>query len=244
VAKKRRKKKKFRGFFVICLLIIASIIITFTTPAFNISTVNVLGNEKLDPEQVKLASGIISGVNTFKISTKKAEKSISTIPYIDSVEVKRVLPGKINIKISECKIEAYIPFIASLVGIDKNGKVVEAVSSDTEVDRYKINVPIKEFNLGEKIAIDDTKITDIIIMYMDCFSRYEISDKIANVDITSLEDTSFTTKFGLVVKLGGSEDIDYKLKYYKRLLQEIGEEATGLLDLTNTADKVPYRKNI
>jgi cell division protein FtsQ len=241
--RKKRRRRRGGGIIVLFLLSIAAVAVTLATPVFNIKEVKVAGNEKLDAGDIKIASGISENYNIFRISTSRAEKSIKKISYISTVKVQRKLPDKVVIEIEEAKICGYIKHSKGMIGLDKTGKVIEVLPADTKAGKYLIKGgTVKEFEVGKKISIDESRITDIILLYINAFEEYGISGNLSEIFVTSPVDTGFITKNGLVVKLGNADELDYKLKYYKRLLTEIGEGESGILDLTLT-DKVTFRKN-
>ncbi|MBR6646659.1 MAG: FtsQ-type POTRA domain-containing protein [Clostridia bacterium] len=241
--KKRKKHRKILSkVFVLLLLAISAVSVTLTTPAFKIKAVTVEGNSKIKAETIKAASEITENYNIFRISTHRAEKNIAEMPYIHSVQVKRRLPDKIIIKVEESKISGYIKTDKNLVGIDKYGKVVETLPLKAKPDEYIITgIKLKKSVPGEKILVDEKQNTDIILLYMETFEKQGISGNLKEVFIKSSADTGFVTKNGLTVKLGGTDGLEYKTKYYKRVLEEIKEE-DGVLDLTST-DKALFHAN-
>lgn len=242
--KRRRRKRRLRRRVIITLLILTTALVTLASPLFNIESVSITGGEKVEHQQILMASGIVSKVNIFRISTRKAEKRIASIPYIDTVKVRRILPHTVSIEVTECTLLAYVPYMGSMAGIDKNGKVLEVIPINEVPDKIIVEtVEPKKIDPGTKIGIDESQIIDIIVLYLQKFEEYGVYDTISRLNVPSTAETGFTTKSGLIVNFGSTDDIDYKFKMYQSVIEKIGSDSTGVLDMTNP-QKVAHRKNL
>ena len=83
------------------LVFIAMIVFATVSPIFNITEVDVTGNKRLSKEQVVDLSGIETDENIFKENLSSSKKSIKQSGYIENVNIKRILPNKVEINIVE-----------------------------------------------------------------------------------------------------------------------------------------------
>ncbi len=244
MGKKRRKKRRIKGRVFLVLLMLAAVVATLASPVFNIESIEISTGENLTQEQILMASGITAGVNTFKFSMGRARKRIAGIPYVDTVRVRRKLPGAVSIDVTESVLLAYVPYMGSMAGIDKNAKVLEVVPIQDESEKIYIDTAQpKKIDPGEQIGIDEPKIIDIIVLYLSKFEEYGISETVERLHVPSQVETGFTTRTGLYVNFSETDDMDYKFNMYLRVLTEIGSDAAGFLDLS-VPEEAKYRKNI
>lgn len=124
--KKRKKKSKKIMVTIFSIIILVAVIIIFslTAPIFNITDIEVEGNEKIASDTIISLSGLKKGENIFKFNDSIIEK-IKENTYIQNVKISRKLPGTINIKVEEREVKYQINLINSYVYIDKNGYILE-----------------------------------------------------------------------------------------------------------------------
>ena len=78
-------------------VLMAAALFMFLSPTFNIKTITVEGNQKITSQEIISLSQISLDQNTFTIRLSQVEANIKEQPYIESVQVKRILPGEIAI---------------------------------------------------------------------------------------------------------------------------------------------------
>ena len=100
------------------------------SPFFNVDEVVCEGNNRLTADEIIQSSGIVYGKNILMQGTGRARRSISGIPMIESVSVKRILPNKIKITVNERVPAAYISSGGALAVVDTGGRVLEMISDD------------------------------------------------------------------------------------------------------------------
>ncbi len=243
--KKRRKRKLcIRGAAILILLLITALILTHTTPMFNISIIWVEGNNRITNEQIIQASGLKTGQNIWRIHKSRAEKAVEEMPYIESAKIIRGLPKSIKIKVTENEIKAYLQIDKGYASISKTGEILEIMRPDIALDKPVLKTQgVVDAKVGQAIALENKDLEDVLYSCFKKLDEYNVLPIVKQIDINSTIEVSIITKGGMLVKLGGKDEIDYKMQYFKRILEELGENAGGMLDLTST-DKVPYRENI
>ena len=124
--REKRKRKKTRKKILVGIMLVLMICIGLLfTPLFNLKELEIEGNKKVKTEEIIKTSGFILSENIFKFKLNTAGEAIAKIPYINSVIIQRILPGKIEISVTECIPVAYIQCSGEMVTVDKDGKVLE-----------------------------------------------------------------------------------------------------------------------
>lgn len=236
--KKQRTNSKTMVIVCVC---VAVFVLLLLSPLFSVNEITVIGNDRLDAESVIKASGITVGTNVFKVNTVKSEKQLSTMAFVDKVNVMRKFPAKIEIHITESKEIAYIFFIGNYVGIDETGKILEIKPKDAQLELPVIlGTNVTEFGMGNNIKIDDPDKQEAIFQILKQINTNEMQAMIKNIDVADLNDIKFFTTSESTVNIGTLDDIIYKISFLKKILEEPGDKRGAVIDMTNP-EKVTYR---
>ena len=127
--KKRRKKHYFLRFLIFCA-IVAGGIAFMLSDFFMVTKIEVEGNKYYTQAQVVEMSGLKTGYNIFKMSTKGCKELLLEDPYIKAVEIKKIPRSTIKLIITERTEYAAVPYGNEYVLIDDEGMVLRV--TDTE----------------------------------------------------------------------------------------------------------------
>ena len=239
---KRSKKKKWNRIKKMLILILKIVLILavilgiliflFISPVFNIVNIRVENAEKISENTYIALSEIQIGENIFKISKTKVKSLIKTEPYVESIEVKRELPGTILLKVKERKPQYMLENAGIYVYIDKNGYILETNAEPLEVPIIKgIVTKIEELDLGERISEEDLLKFNDLIKITDSIKSNNIEQKLTSVDIS--DDKNYILEFGLEnkkVMLGDVSDLSTKMLWIKYFIKEKSNEG-GIIHL-------------
>lgn len=127
--RKKRRKKHYLLKFIIIIAVIAGIYAGLHIDRFDINGVAVGGNKEISDEDILKLSGISIGDNIFDTHPWSVERKIKKNLYIETVDVKRKLPDKIEIIVRERSGKAQFTMGDKYVITDNTGMVLE-VSND------------------------------------------------------------------------------------------------------------------
>jgi len=219
--KKIKKRNTTRRVIILLLLFVGTTIFAMISPIFNIEKIDVIGNEKIDESTIISLSGELEGRNIFKISKKKVINNIKDNPYIDSVTIKRILPGRLQINVSERKTAYQVKVINSYIYINYQGYILE-------VSPKSANVPIIEglqteqdtLLNGKKLDNKDIEALKIILRIMETAKNTEISSLINKVLIQNNEYVLEMKKENKIVYLGNATDLTNRMTYVKIIIEK------------------------
>ncbi len=244
---KRKQKKQITGLTLV-IIVAALIVIMLLTPGFDIKEINVYGNSVVKEEDIIKSSGIVKGINIFSVSLKNAKDNIEEMGYIESVKVKRNLPGSIEIEVVEAAGVAYIVTKNGHVMITADGRSIDLVDIEAEkkdgeeIKKLPVIRGIKsiKYKIGEKIKSEDGDKLDALFECLKEFSKYGYVFEMEYIDISDIDDIQFSYNSGkLKVSLGNREKIPYKVECFGPILDAIGENPEGFIDL----ERLTYRKS-
>ncbi|MDR1629574.1 MAG: FtsQ-type POTRA domain-containing protein [Oscillospiraceae bacterium] len=123
----RKKRQRDRLIFGIVLIFVCAVGVTLSfTVFFKIATVEAAGFERYTSEQIVAESGIDLQSNMFMLSTDKAAQQLQErLPYIGKAVVRRSLPDKIVIDVTETAAALAVAEPGGFTLLDENCKVLE-----------------------------------------------------------------------------------------------------------------------
>ncbi|MBU1001977.1 MAG: FtsQ-type POTRA domain-containing protein [Proteobacteria bacterium] len=99
-----------------------------TNSFFSLSEIEITGNSRLSTEELVALAGVDLGMNTLEMRIRDVEDRVVANPWTDQVAVRRVLPGKLSIAVTE-RIPAYwLRTGKGLFYTEADGSVIDAVS--------------------------------------------------------------------------------------------------------------------
>jgi cell division protein FtsQ len=101
---------------------------TTTTDAFALEEIRVEGNERLSYGDVLLAGKVRLGQNCLGLNVSRVEALLAKNPWVENVSVRRELPGRLIVNITEKKPAYWIRRGGILYYADESGELIVAVS--------------------------------------------------------------------------------------------------------------------
>lgn len=242
MAQKRKKKgkRKFIGIIFLVLLLCSGIIcFCLFTPFFNIEEIAVLGNETVASEEILQSSGIMSGTNIFRTGSKKVKESLSVISRIDDVKLKRRLPKRVDIIVTETAPQLIIPYMTGYVVINERGKVIEIADDVSALSLPHIEgIKIKDAQLSMPVVPEDKVGFEMV---MECISILFEDDALKlfrSLDFSNLSNFSAVTHEGTKIIFGKMEELDYKLKFIGSIMPNVDKKDGTYIDVSDPSKGV------
>ena len=254
-AKKQRKRdkrlKRIKFFLKLILLIgVISGIIAFATcsPIFNIQNIEVINNKQLSPETIISLSELSIGQNIFKFWENDVENKIKSNAYIDSVELKRVFPNKLQINIQEREPKFSVPVLGEYAYINTQGYILE-------ITQNQLNLPIitgistkeEEIKPGNRLNNKDLTELEIILKIISAMKENQLDKEVTSIDISNKNDyIIYMQNEKKKIHLGDGSNLSNKMLYVIAIInEEKGKEgeifANGDL---NQKFKVYFREKV
>jgi cell division protein FtsQ len=107
---------------------------------FALQNVAVTGCSRLSEEHVREVAGLTPGVNVLSLSLDRMRGELGREPWIDSVTVKRVLPGTISLDVHEKTPSYLVQYQGTLYYADEAGRIIDKVEPGQFVSLPQIEV--------------------------------------------------------------------------------------------------------
>lgn len=234
--KTKRKKKKtwWNKLLALTLLAFLCVIAAAFTPYFNLEEISIQGNETIETQLLHDMAEVEPGINIFRIKLSRIQKQIATLPYVDTVQVRRVFPNRLQIQITESKAQVMTPYLDVALLLDQNGKVLERVPMEQAVDYPAIiGLDVVDFVPGEKIITENEKKLQIVLESLREIVHNNLIGNIDEINVEDLMNVTYQMNGGkLTVRMGNAEDLAYRHRFLAQILEKLGDNPKGLLDFT------------
>lgn len=222
ILKKKKRIKRMLKFTALLIIIIAGIIFALVSPIFNIKEIDVSNNNQINTETIISLSQLNLGQNIFKFNKNKVNKNIKTNAYIESVEIKRKLPNKVQIQIEERKQEYNVEFLNGYAYINNQGYILQISEEKQALPTIQgISTPDEQIVEGNRLNSEDLEKLEVIIQIMNICKNYELDSKITNIDISTKDEyTLYLEEEKKTIYLGDKSNLSNKMLYVQVIIEE------------------------
>ncbi|MBR2387711.1 MAG: FtsQ-type POTRA domain-containing protein [Clostridia bacterium] len=226
----------------------------------------IIGESTYEPIDLAKGSGIELGDRIFRIDTEAAEERLLvSCPYLESVNIKRTLFGKVKFEVECYEPVWYVEVAGDCYVLDRELRVLEETADREglyERDLIYLTLPhLKNAIVGETVVfgnsdgeIEETqKIMDIIlssaaaemICTADIDNRYDVHFEFDKIVIFESEEKFSYSEIDdfFTVNVGGYSKLATKLEYITKamLKEDLAGAVGGTVDVSEEGDKVSIR---
>ena len=217
-----KRIKKIVKFVLLLGIIVGAIVFATCSPIFNITDIEVLNNSMVSSDTVISLSGISKNENIFRFIATKASNSIKQNAYIENVKIKRVLPNKVQIEVTERKPSFSIPVLGEFAYMSTQGYILEITQNELNLPIiYGLQTAEENITAGNRITEDDLVSLEMILKIMNAMSDSGLSEKVTSIDISDKNDYSiYMQEERKTVHLGDGSNLSNKMLYVMAILEE------------------------
>lgn len=246
--KKKKRKKIFRTIKVlmIVLILIGGLAYFLLSPIFNIKEINVSGNEKITSEEILSLSQLKKDENTFTINKKETTEKIKQNAYIDTVEIRRTLPDKITITITERTPTYQIVYENLYMLINNQGYMLE-------MTKLNENMPVivgittnkEDIKAGNRLCVEDLEKLEDVLKISESAKSNNLDKLITKIDITNKEDYVVEMKSEKkTVHFGDTTNLALKMLYVSDIISKEKDEGEIFVNTDLENKGAIFRKKV
>lgn len=251
---KGKNKKSGKGSYLmlwICVLMLIMCVLAILsfTVFFKIKTITVEGKSDYTAQEIINASGLEKDMNLLLVSTDDINRNITqTLPYIKSVSVRRSLPSKITITVSEAKpYMAIADNFGTYSIVDEDYKILELGRRGRQGNTIVVKgVTVSNSTAGKTAEFKDVAGAAVLKDLLNALSQHGFSD-ITSIDISDLSSIEAIINDRVRLIVGSQAAMDYKLDCAKKVLEERYKTEEGTLNLsllsTDGGNKMYFREH-
>ncbi len=235
--KKRKRNQTKRSLIVFAFLFICIgvIFVVLKAPIFDIKTVFCVGQEQMSEAEILDIAKVKVGNNIFSTNIRAIKRRLGDNPQIAESNVRRLFPNKVKIWVKEAKVSAYLEHEKRFLCIDKNGKIIKILEGEKTQEPPNAakleGVEVANSDAGKNIAAQDDARAGELFECMEILSQLDMLERVNYINFGDLSDIKIDYENRLYMLLGSYENMEYKLKFIKKVITEnISEYEKALFD--------------
>lgn len=227
---RRIKKRKRIAKSLVTVLVILGIIggICFGSyqavrlGVFNVSEIQVTGNEIIDANSVIEASGISIGESIFLVDINQATYNINSLMNLDELEISKVMPDKILIHMVESTPICAVNFDNKVYYLTQEKKLIEGGEylRKTDIPLVFGCESINVSEIGKEVSIEPYWRFDTIMNILKDLKADGYLNKISEVRMTNVNSYEIVTKNGTVFMLWDYDNYQENKAYIQNNLDK------------------------
>ena len=228
---RRIRKRRLTIFFVFFIIMMICVGVTLSlTVFFPIENITASGSQIYNSEDIIKFSGIKTGDNLFTVSKKNAEENLkTTLPYIETLEFKRTLPGTLNLKVKDAEEFACYNVNKRYYIVSSSGWVLSEKAKKPK-NLTEIVMGGVECKVGAQISFSDDSCTDILDEILKALELENIN--VNKIDVSDKISISIKVENRFDVILGNSNNINEKIRHLSGMIKKISAEKKGKINLS------------
>ena len=230
-AKKRARVKKGFIAFLLIFILCATLVTLSLTVFFKTEQVTVSGNTIYESNEILETAGIKTGTNMFLVFDSAVKKQLlAKHPFIESVKLKRTLPDKIEIKITEATEYYCYEYAGQFFTASKDNRVLAKYSS---APAGLVNVSansLTNLSVGKIVEFTNEEEKNYLIKLLSTLSDYKL--EVTSVDVTDMLAIEVIVSDRIVVNFGGQTELEGKTAHLATLIKNLDENVRGSVNLS------------
>lgn len=217
-----KRIKRIVKFVLLLGIIIGAIVFATCSPIFNITDIEVLNNNRVSSDTIISLSGIQTNENIFRFIATKAINNMKQNAYIEEVKIKRVLPSKVQIEVTEREPKFSVPVLGEFAYISTQGYILEIAQNELNLPViYGLQTAEENILVGNRIIEDDLRSLETILKIMSAMNDVGLYDKVTNIDISDKNDYSiYMQEEKKTIHLGDASNLSNKMLYVVTIIEQ------------------------
>lgn len=263
---KRRNRQRRRVIVLAAAVILIALAILFSTDViFKVDNIRIETMDRQSPadtgiyteEDIARATGVEPGTALFSVNCKKLTRQLLVqMPYLEEVKVRYSLPTTIVVQMSSAVESLYLQAEGGYAVLSETLRVLKIAETPptglielrAAVDgqpQVGYTLEASQVSAEDKAAQTEAQelnrtLAEGLKEISAQFHQEQIYSRITAIDMADPDNVSVTLDYGIVVRLGTLNNLEYKCKMAGNILrnengQGISDSEKGILDVSNSA---------
>ena len=242
MARRRRyNRKRRRGSFAFLYKLLAFVLICGAIGLalamfFKIEDIEISGSSRYTNQQITAAAEVRVGDNLFFLNKYDAAARIRRqLPYVETVQFRRVLPNKLVVQVTECQDPVAIKQDGTVYLLCDRGNIVDTVSAAKWSQYIQIEgLTLLDPQVGAEARAAATQ-QSVLERLLTILTLLDDKGMLHQVQVIDLSDAAritirYTDRFD--VQFLWDADFDYKLDYLAAVVDKLEDNEKGTIDMT------------
>ena len=241
MAKRRRyNHKRRRGSFsflykLLAFVLICTAIALALTLFFRIRTIQVSGNDRYTREEIIAAAEVKEGDNLFLMNKYNAAERIrKALPYIETVQFRRMLPDGLSIVVTECADPAAVVQDGKAYLLCDTGNIVDEMAASAARGRMQVKgLTLTGPAVGTQAqAAEGQELTlERLLELMKALDSRGMTGNVSQLDMSDASQLTLRYLDRFDVYFPGDADYGYKLDYLLAVVEKLEVNEKGIINM-------------
>lgn len=233
----RVRKTRFLFAVAVCAVTLVVLLFLFS-PYFYVTDVHIVGNSRVSDEEIAARLEIDGSTHMLLYNTRAARRRLMENMYVGDVEFERIMPGRINVTITERRLTAYFEHMpGSFLFLDDHGRVLEVNTFFTEPLPVLEGLRFTSFRLGEILEVPDVAAFSVVVQYAQLLNHHGLIDRVSHMNVADSANIHIIIDRNMVFNVGGISNADEKVRTIIAILDTFPDAGRipGFIDLREIA---------
>lgn len=241
MAKRRRyNHKRRRGSFsflykLLAFVLICTAIALALTLFFRIRAIQVSGNDRYTREEIIAAAEVKEGDNLFLMNKYNAAERIrKALPYIETVQFRRMLPDGLSIVVTECADPAAVVQDGKAYLLCDTGNIVDEMAASAARGRMQVKgLTLTGPAVGTQAqAAEGQELTlERLLELMKALDSRGMTGNVSQLDMSDASQLTLRYLDRFDVYFPWDADYGYKLDYLLAVVEKLEVNEKGIINM-------------
>ena len=241
MAKRRRyNHKRRRGSFsflykLLAFVLICTAIALALTLFFRIRTIQVSGNDRYTREEIIAAAEVKEGDNLFLMNKYNAAERIrKALPYIETVQFRRMLPDGLSIVVTECTDPAAVVQDGKAYLLCDTGNIVDEMAASAARGRMQVKgLTLTGPAVGTQAqAAEGQELTlERLLELMKALDSRGMTGNVSQLDMSDASQLTLRYLDRFDVYFPWDADFGYKMDYLLAVVEKLEVNEKGIINM-------------
>lgn len=241
----RRKKKRnmLLYYILIAVVTVTTLSILSVTVLFNVSSIEIVNNEKYTDEQVIAAAGVSEGDNLVRMNTASIEEKIlEKLIYVDTASVERHFPNKLKIVLTTADPMAEIYYDGSYYVLSYREKLLAVADNQHHTERLVrgLEIDAQTAQVGKILPDTEDKKVELIHKIVTGLDQNKLFEK-CRIDVTDTMAITILYDDRISIDFGAGIQIEEKLYAAGVLINEKLDDDEKIVMMLSNPERVVTR---
>lgn len=202
------------------LLVLVSAALLALTVFFKVDAIEVEGMSRYTALEIENGMDIKTGDNLYLWNkVKVADHLLEKFPYLESVQIRRHLPDKLVVTVSESQAVLAVPSDGGYYLLSEQGKVLELSSSDGGLP-IATGVTLMGMKPGQMVDRTADAYTDALLTVLNAVRASDMLKDVNFINLQSLTDVRIGCMKRFDIRAGTIDQLEYRLRFAKTVIDE------------------------
>ena len=242
MARRRRyNRKRRRGSFAFLYKLLAFVLICGAIGLalamfFKIEDIEISGSSRYTNQQITAAAEVRVGDNLFFLNKYDAAARIRRqLPYVETVQFRRVLPNRLVVQVTECQDPVAIKQDGTVYLLCDKGNIVDTVSAAKWSQYIQIEgLTLLDPQVGAeaRAAATQQSVLERLLAMLTLLDDKGMLHQVQVIDLSDAARITMRYMDRFDVEFLWDADFDYKLDYLAAVVDKLEDNEKGTIDMT------------